>query len=47
MDLNKKVNKLDGTYTRMSKVILNKSLRDYSTNTELYGNIPPISHLIR
>ena len=40
-------NKLDGTYTRMIRDILNKSCRDHPTNTELYGNIPQISHLIR
>ena len=40
-------NKLYGTYTRMLRAILNKSWRDHPTHTELYGNIPIISHLIR
>ena len=40
-------NKLDGTYTRMLRSILNKCWQDHPTNAELYGNIPPISHLIR
>ena len=31
----------------MIRAILNKSWRDHPTNTELYDNIPPISHLIR
>ena len=39
--------KLDGTYTRMLRAIFNKSWRDHPTNVELYGNIPPISKLIR
>ena len=39
MDLNKKLEKkLDGTYTRMLRNILNNNWR--KTNVELYGNIP-------
>ena len=39
-------NKLDGTYISILRYILNKSWRDHPINAELYGNIPPISHLI-
>ena len=29
------------------RAILNKYWRDDPTNAELYGNIPPIAHIIR
>ena len=46
--LNKKCEKrIDGAYTRMMCVALNKSWRDHPTNKELYGNIPKISSSIR
>ena len=32
--------KLDGTYTRMLRAILNKSWKQHPTNDQLYGNIP-------
>ena len=42
MDLNKKdLKKIDVTYTRMLRAILNKSWRDHPINSDLYGNIPP------
>ena len=46
--LTKKCEKrIDGAYTRMLRVALNKSWRDHLTNKELYGNIPNISSSIR
>ena len=39
--------KLDGTYTRMLRAILNKSWRQHPTNDKLYGNIPKVSDIIR
>ena len=46
--LTKKCEKrIDGAYTRMLRVPLNKSWRDHPTNKELYGNIPKISSSIR
>jgi hypothetical protein len=38
--------KLDGAYTRMLRIALNKSWRQHLTNKVLYGNIPPISKSI-
>ena len=37
--------KLDGTYTRMLRAILNKSWKQHPTNDQLYGNIPKVSDL--
>ena len=34
--------KLDGSYTRMLRAILNKSWRQQSTRHQLYGYLPPI-----
>ena len=34
--------KLDGNYTRMLRVILNKSWRQHPTRHQLYGHLPPI-----
>ena len=39
--------KLDGTYTRMLRAILNKSWKQHPTNDQLYGNIPKVSDIIR
>ena len=39
--------RIDGAYTRMLRVALNKSWRDHPTNKELYGNTPKISSTIR
>ena len=34
--------KLDGTYTRLLRAILNKSWRQHPTKRQLYGHLPPI-----
>ena len=39
--------KLDGNYTRMLRVILNKSWRQHSTRHQLYGHLPPITKTIQ
>ena len=39
--------KLDGNYTRMLQVILNKSWRQHPTKHQLYGHIPPIRKNIK
>ena len=39
--------KLDGNYTRMLLVILNKSWRHHSTKQQLYGHLPPITKTIQ
>ena len=39
--------KLDGTYTRMLRAILNKSWKQHPTNDQLYGDIPKISNIIK
>ena len=39
--------RLDGTYTRLLRVVLNVSWKDHLTNKELYGKIPKISDIIR
>ena len=38
--------KLDGNYTRMLQVILNKSWRQHPTKHQLYGHRPPITKTI-
>ena len=38
---------LDGNYTRMLRVALNKSWRDHPTIKDLYGNTPRLSTTIR
>ena len=38
--------KLEGNYTRMLRVILNKSGRQYPTKQQLGGNLPPITKTI-
>ena len=37
--------KLDGNYTRMLRVILNKSRRHHPTNHQLYSHLPPSQKL--
>ena len=39
--------KLDGTYTRMLRVVFNISWKLLLTNKKLYGNIPTLSKTIR
>ena len=39
--------KLDGTYTRMLRAILNISWKEQLTKIRLYGNIPPLTSIIR
>ena len=39
--------KLDGTYTRMLRAVLNKSWKQHPTKQQLYGHLPPISQTIR
>ena len=39
--------KLDGSYTRMLKAILNKSWRQHPTRHQLYGHRPPITKTIK
>ena len=39
--------KLDSNYTRMLRVILNKSWRQHPTRHQLYGHLPPIMKTIQ
>ena len=39
--------KLDGNYTRMLWVVLNKSWRQHPTRHQLYGHLPPITKTIQ
>ena len=39
--------KLDGTYTRMLRTALNLSWRKHPTKVQLYGNIPPLTTILR
>ena len=39
--------KLDGNYTRMLRVVLNKSWRQHPTRHQLYGHLPPITKTIQ
>ena len=39
--------KLDGNYTRMLQVILNKSWWQHPTKHQLYGHLPPITKTIK
>ena len=39
--------KLDGNYTRMLRVILNKSWGQHLTKHQLYGHLPPITKTIK
>ena len=39
--------KLEGNYTRMLQLILNKSWRQHPTKQQLYGHLPPITKTIK
>ena len=39
--------RLHGNYTRMQRVILNKSRRQHPTKHQLYGHLPPITKTIQ
>ena len=39
--------KLDSSYTRMLRAILNKSWKQHSTRHQLYGHLPPITKTIQ
>ena len=39
--------KLDGNYTRMLQVILNKSWRQHPTKQQLYGHLHPVTKTIK
>ena len=39
--------KINGNYTRMPQVILNKSWRQHPTKQQLYDHLPPITKTIR
>ena len=41
------VKMLDGNYTRMLRVILNKTWRQHPTKHQLYGHLPPITKTIQ
>ena len=45
--LTKRLEKLDGNYTRMLRAILNKSWRQRPTRHQLYGHLPPITKTIQ
>ena len=45
--LTKRMEKLDGNYTRMLRVILNKSWGQQPTKHQLYGHLPPITKTIQ
>ena len=45
--LTKRLEKLDGNYTRMLWAILNKSWRQHPTKHQLYGHLPPITKTIQ
>ena len=38
---------LDGTYTRILRAILNISCKEHPSKIRLYGNIPPLTSIIR
>ena len=45
--LTKRLEKLDGNYTRMLRAILNKFLRQHPTRHQLYAHLPPITKTIQ
>ena len=45
--LTKRLEKLDGNYTRMLRAILNKSWRQHPTRHQPYGHLPPITETIQ
>ena len=40
-------NRLDGSYTRMLRVVLGVSWKEHETNKELYGNLPKITDTLK
>ena len=45
--LTKRLEKLEGNYTRMLRATLNKSRRQHPTRHQLYGHLPPIKKTIQ
>ena len=45
--LSKRLEKLDGNYTRMLRAILNKSWQQHPTRHQLYGHLPSITKTIQ
>ena len=45
--LTKRLEKLDGNYTRILRAILNKSWRQHPTRSQLYGHLPHITKTIQ
>ena len=45
--LTKRLEKLDGNYTRMLRAILNKSWQQHPTRHQLYGHLPPSRKLFK
>ena len=45
--LTKRLEKLDGNYTRMLRAILNRSWQQHPTRRQLYGHLPPITKTIQ
>ena len=45
--LTRRLEKLDGNYTRMLRAILNKSWQQHPTRHQLYGHLPPIMKIIK
>ena len=45
--LTKRLENLDGNYTRMLQAILNKSWRQHPRRHQLYGHLPPITKTIQ
>ena len=45
--LTKRLEKLDGNYTRMLRATMNKSWRQHPTRHQLYGHLPPITKSIQ
>ena len=45
--LTKRLEKLDGNFTRMLRAILNKSCWQHPTRHQLYGHLPPITKTIQ
>ena len=37
---------LDGSYTRMLRVVLNVNWRDHISNSDLYGDLPKVSYKV-
>ena len=45
--LTKRLEKLDGNYTRMLRAILNRSRQQHPTRRQLYGHLPPTTKTIQ